>query len=135
MPLPVDAGIGSVTITPVATPIAIGKVTDYNPKGTVKTTEAGPWVGEPVIVDVGSALKEECEFTFDVESGGNTGQGHAIDAVKGGLHYALVFTADNGKVFTYATPNYNSYDVKATASGGQQFKLSISGACVITQDP
>ena len=135
MTLPVDAGIGSVTITPVATPIAIGKVTDYNPKGTVKTTEAGPWVGEAAIVDIGSALKEECEFTFDVTNGADTGQGHAITAVKTGVHYALVFTADNGKVFTYATPNYNSYDVKATASGGQQFKLSISGACVITQDP
>lgn len=134
MALPVDAGIGSVTITPVATPIAIGKVVDYNPKGTVKSTEAGPWVGEAVIVDVGSALKEECEFTFDVTDGADTGQGHAIDAVTGGLHYALVFTATDGKVFTYAEPNYNSYDVKATAAGGQQFKLSISGACVITQD-
>lgn len=135
MTLPVDAGLGSVTITPVATPIAIGKVVDYNPKGSVKTTEAGPWVGEPVLLDVGSALKEECEFTFDVPVGGDaTGQDLAIDAVKGGLHYPLVFTATDGKIFTYSAPTYKSYDVKATAAGGQQFKLSISGACVITQD-
>jgi hypothetical protein len=134
MALPVDAGLGSVTITPVATPISIGKVVDYNPKGTVKTSEAGPWVGEAVINDVGSALKEECEFTFDVPIGGDTGQGHAITAVKTGAHYALVFTATDGKVFTYAAPTYKSYDVKATAAGGQQFKLGISGACAITQD-
>lgn len=134
MALPVDAGLGSVTITPVATPIAIGKVVDYNPKGTVKTTEAGPWVGEAVILDVGSALKEECEFTFDIPVGGDTGQGHAITAVTTGAHYKLVFTATDGKIFTYNTPTYKSYDVKATAAGGQQFKLSISGACVITQD-
>lgn len=131
MPLPVDAGIGSVTINN-GSAIPIGKVVDYNPKGTVKSTEAGPWVGEAVIVDVGSALKEECEFTFDVESGGNAGQTAAILAVKTGLHYPLVFTATGGKTFTYSTPNYNSYDVKATAAGGQQFKLSISGACTIT---
>ena len=132
MALPVDAGIGSVTITPIATPIAIGKVVDYNPKGTVKTTEAGPWVGEASVVDIGSALKEECEFTFDVESGGNAGQTAAFLAVKTGLHYPLVFAATNGKVFTYSTPNYNGYDVKASAAGGQQVKLSISGACTIT---
>ena len=134
MTLPVDAGIGAVTITPVATPIAIAKVVDYNPKGEVKTTEAGPWVGEAVILDIGSALKEECEFTFDVPIGGDTGQNHAITAVTTGAHYPLIFYAEDGKIFTYSAPTYKSYDVKATAAGGQQFKLAISGACVITQD-
>jgi hypothetical protein len=135
MALPVDAGIGSVTIDGGAGAAPILKVVDYNPKGAVKTTEAGPWVGEPVIVDVGSALKEECEFTFDVPVGGDaTGQDLAILAVTTGLHYPLVFTADTGKIFTYAEPTYKSYDVKATAAGGQQFKLSISGECAISQD-
>ena len=135
MPLPVDAGIGSVTIQPLAAPVVIGKVTDYNPKGKVKTTEAGPWVGEPVLVDVGSALKEECDFTVDITNGADAGQTAVIAAVKGGFAYPLVFTATHGKVFTYSTPRYTGYDVKATAAGGQQFKFSISGACVITQDP
>jgi len=130
MALPVDAGIGSVLIG--ATPIV--KVVDYNPKGEVKTTEAGPWVGEAVIVDVGSALKQECEFTFDVPVGGDAGQDAAILAVQTGLHTALVFTATDGKIFTYAAPTYKSYDVKATAAGGQQFKLGLTGACVISQD-
>lgn len=134
MALPVDAGLGSVTIDSGGGAAPILKVVDYNPKGTVKTTEAGPWVGEAVILDVGSALKEECEFTFDIPVGGDTtGQDVAITAVTTGTHYPLVFTATSGKVFTYAAPTYKSYDVKATAAGGQQFKLSISGACVISQ--
>lgn len=134
MTLPVDAGLGSVTITPVATPVNIGKVVDYNPKGEVKTEELGPWVGEPVVVDVGSALKEECDFTIDIPIGGDPGQDDVIAAVKGGLHHPLIFTATSGKVFTYTEPTYKSYDVKATAKGGQQFKFSISGECTITQD-
>jgi hypothetical protein len=135
MALPVDAGLGSVTIDDGGGAAPILKVVDYNPKGTVKTSEVGPWVGEAVINDVGSALKEECEFTFDIPIGGDAaGQDLAIDAVKGGLHYPLVFTATDGKVFTYAAPAYKSYDVKATAAGGQQFKLGISGACTISQD-
>lgn len=134
MPLPVDAGLGSVTIKPSTTPVSIGKVVDYNPKGEVKTEELGPWVGEPSVVDVGSGLKESCEFTVDVPVGGDTGQDDVIAAIKAGTHPELVFTATNGKIFTYASPTYLSYDVKATAKGGQQFKFGISGECDITQD-
>jgi len=134
MALPVDAGVGTVTITPIATPVPIVKVTDYNPKGTTKTTDLGPWIGEPTVVEVAGALKEECDFTFDIPVGGDAGQDAAILAVQTNLHYPLVFTAEDGKVFAYATPTYKGYDVKATAGGGQQFKLSISGACTISQD-
>ncbi|HEU4327382.1 MAG TPA: hypothetical protein VFS21_29865 [Roseiflexaceae bacterium] len=133
MTLPVSGAGGSVKIGPTLTAAVIHKVTKWTYKGEKKTTEAGPYVGEPNIVEIGGGKLRTLDIEADVPDGGSTGQDAAVDAWENDTNDRLELETTGGYKITFPTPTYKNVEIATDPKGTQTLKISVSGEATITK--
>lgn len=129
MPTPLQGTSGSITVGGTNVVWAA----EWTVTLTNNTETIGPHIGDSLEYDVNTSQKWEFEINGTVPSGGDPGQAAIMTAAANRTTPAMVFTQDNGRMFTFSAATFTGLEVSVTADGTQTWSASGgNGAGTVT---